>query len=354
MNRTRDRFHRAMTLMEVLAAIFVISIGLLGVLAVFPFGAHQVAKGRNAEHVANMLAAAGQDVQMMKLGNVKSWVIPTGSPNINYSIKSDANVADIYERDDDPSNLVERFDCRRFYMIDPFNTSQSDPFNSIAPVCFYKLGYNLDYREIWQEIMTGQDDLVYTLHDDKRTDFSGQGGTVASSGRYTWFMTFAPPNANNTTTDIRAGSTGGNGRTNVSELIQTVNVDLLGCYNRTPGDGASEREVEIVAASYTKTLNGAQITLQADQAEKLDLSKTKYIFVLWDAGATNDKFQFAGVWCKIAYAPKTADTVGGNFQKTIVVSGALPSSMHATSKAIIIDGVFFHKEEPSITLTLFD
>ena len=343
MNRTRIRNRRAVTLMEVLASIFVISIGLLGVLAVIPFGAFQVSQGRNAEHVSNMLAAAGQDVKIMDLGNVERWVVPTGSPDIDYEIKSDANSITVYRRDDGSS--IERLNCERFYMIDPFDTSQSDPFNLNSLNRFFKIGANLDNDHVWREIMTGQDDLIYTVHKNKRTDFGGQNSVVASSGRYTWFMTFAPPNSDNGT-NIRSGLI------DVANLKKTVTVDLLGCYNRVPGDSTSEREVTIASTGYAQTLNGAQITLQGT-LEELDLSKTKYILIVLDNGSSNnDEFPYDGLWCKVVYAPKEFNQGTAN-QKTIVVSNVnnrLPGSLPTNRKAVIIDGILYHKQVENVRL----
>jgi type II secretory pathway pseudopilin PulG len=55
------------SLLEVLAAIFVVSIGLLGVLAVIPFGAFQVSKAQHAEYASNMLANAAEEIYIRDL-----------------------------------------------------------------------------------------------------------------------------------------------------------------------------------------------------------------------------------------------------------------------------------------------
>jgi type II secretory pathway pseudopilin PulG len=69
--RTKRQLHTGISLLEVLAAIFVMSIGLLGVLAVIPFGAFQVSKAQHAEYAANMLANAAEEIFLGEMVNGK-------------------------------------------------------------------------------------------------------------------------------------------------------------------------------------------------------------------------------------------------------------------------------------------
>ena len=352
MNLITKQVRNGVTLMEVLASIFVISIGLLGVLAVIPFGIFQVSKARDAEHTANMLAAAVQDVQIMELTKIEKWVVPMTSP-ANFTITSNDSIK-IYERNDNPSPTIERLDCRAFYMVDPFDDSAS-PSDRL-----YKIGYNFTNPEIWREIMRGQDDLVFTTHRARlsraitqRTDFSAQGNRAVSSGKYTWFMTFKPPDGKDNTVDLITGDSTPPGLTDISNLINgNISVDLLGCYNRV-SDSTTEREVTISTGSgeYMKTAQGAMVTLSGTQ-EELDLSKTKYIFVTWERGAGTDKFQYEGYWCKIAYAPKNVN----NGKKTVVLINSTLSTKTLVAsdnpQALIIDGIIYHYYD-SLNLTLF-
>jgi len=66
------RQHSGISLLEVLAAIFVVTIGLLGVLAVIPFGAFQVTQANHAKYASNMLANAVEEVLL------RDMAIPTG------------------------------------------------------------------------------------------------------------------------------------------------------------------------------------------------------------------------------------------------------------------------------------
>lgn len=130
-----------------------VSIGLLGVLAVIPFGAYQVSKAQHAEYASNMLANAAEEIVIRKMTHPTLW--QTVPP-------------------------MTTLDCTKFALF--------EPCEPLAPP--HHIVHVLDIR--WQEIMRGRDDLVYTLHDDKRPDFSGQAGKIQSSGKYTWFFTYLP------------------------------------------------------------------------------------------------------------------------------------------------------------------
>ena len=150
------------TLLEVLAAIFVVSIGLLGVLAVIPFGAYQVSKAQHAEYASNMLANATKEVFIRDMLNQSKW-----GPN------------------------------QATTMADATKLTWFEPRDPLAPPkhIFHVLAPQ------WLEIMRGQDDLVYTLHDNKRPGFTGQGDKIQSTGKYTWFFTYLPQITDESLTD---------------------------------------------------------------------------------------------------------------------------------------------------------
>lgn len=82
--QTNNRIHNGITLIEVLASIFVVSIGLLGVLAVIPFGAFQFSKANHAEYASNMLANAADEIFIRDMAKLKEWGfdIPSGAPEV--------------------------------------------------------------------------------------------------------------------------------------------------------------------------------------------------------------------------------------------------------------------------------
>ncbi|MCL2006159.1 MAG: prepilin-type N-terminal cleavage/methylation domain-containing protein [Planctomycetaceae bacterium] len=154
--RTQHPRH-GISLLEVLAAIFVLSIGLLGVLAVIPFGAFQVSKANHAEYASNMLANAAEEIAVRQMLDQ----VPTNNP-------------------------------ATFVWVEPY---QREPVDQL-PIAFASI-------ENWTEMMRGQDDLLYTAHGDRRPDFPAD--KVQSSGKYTWFFTFQPTGADgNVSVDVLA------------------------------------------------------------------------------------------------------------------------------------------------------
>ena len=138
------------SLLEVLAALFVVTIGLLCVLAVIPFGAYQVSKAQHAEYAANMLANACEEIFIREMTNPAEWDPPAAA-----------------------------LDYTKFVWVEPYSKTPIDPI-FYAPV------------QKWRGIMQGQDDLKYTTYSGKRPDFAGQNNKIQSTGTYTWFFTFLP------------------------------------------------------------------------------------------------------------------------------------------------------------------
>ena len=144
------------SLLEVLASVFVVSIGLLGVLAVIPFGAYQVSQAQHAEYASHMLANAAEEILIRNMVPQSSsdkfmWCEPRENPNLP-----------------DPAHISRHVDKN----------------------C--------------EKIMRGQDDLVYTTYNDKRPDFAGQKGSIQGSGKYTWFFTSQKENEKTAVVDILA------------------------------------------------------------------------------------------------------------------------------------------------------
>ena len=169
---TTKQQQRGISLLEVLAAIFVVSIGLLGVLAVIPFGAFQVSKAQHAEYASNMLANAAEEIFIRNMGK-ESW------------------------------DTVMPPDYTKFVWCSPYKITDTPQIRYLEPL------------PLWRDhdVMRGQDDLVYTTYNDKRPDFSAQKEKIQSSGKYTWFFTYLP-----------------------KENEDAVAVDILACYNRVAED----------------------------------------------------------------------------------------------------------------------
>ncbi|MDR0871519.1 MAG: prepilin-type N-terminal cleavage/methylation domain-containing protein [Planctomycetaceae bacterium] len=274
---------RGMTLMEVLASVFVICIGLMGVLAVIPFGAFQVSKAREAQFTSNMLVNAKNEIRLGEWAKPAKW-------------REASSIKTMNSNDGTPViNVSGAVRCDRIYLVDPFDGDGK----TAATGHIFPVGKNFDHRSLIQEALRGRDDLQFTIHNDKRTDFEGQRSKVQSSGKYTWFFTYRPT----FTCSDPANHTHGNAAVPLDEL-NPVTVDLLGCYNRTPGEeGVATANYPADVVPY---LNAAQITLTATTPEALDLTKTKWLFVSWEktvpplpAPLPNTEPLYDGGWYKV-------------------------------------------------------
>jgi len=213
------------TLIEVLIAIFVVGIGLLGVLAVIPFGAFQVSQENHARHASNMLANAAEEIVIREMANPKSWhvatlssggeiVLETVTLQLTVRMRTEDEIWEVWNPDIDglglghegfepPKKFVydtiyhsERvvspmLNCKKFLWIEP--REMVDPPHHIYCIgaTFPPIPPNPTPME-WSELMRGQDDLNYTTYDNKRPDFAKQKDKIQGSGKYTWFFTFLP------------------------------------------------------------------------------------------------------------------------------------------------------------------
>jgi len=166
--------------------------------------------------------------------------------------------------------------------------------------------------------MQGEDDLVYTIHDHKRPDFSAQGGKIQSSGRYTWFFTFMPE----TGTDPK------------------VAVDVLACFNRIPED---DRQVQ--PSTFSPSRRGGTFTLDHTSIDSTlypntsisDISglltQTKYVFVTWETSAGVN-----GAWCRIVFVDRSLPS-----SPKVIVTGNL-TTIGNNIQVYIPSGVLYHTQ----------
>jgi hypothetical protein len=104
-------------------------------------------------------------------------------------------------------------------------------------------------------------------------------------------------------------------------------------------------------------MNGAQITIRSDSAEKLDLKTTTYIFFSWNILDGGSFHHADGTWCKIVnaaeveQAPLTFGGITTVFKRTIFVTPNL-NFPTGTSKleALIIPGVLYHKRVENVPI----
>ena len=336
---------RGISLMEVLASTFVIGVGLLGVLAVIPFGAYQVSKTNHADYCANMLKNAESEIKIRGMAKPETWSTASAPSTLN----SNGNVSVV-----NTTMGGKCFNCQRFIMVDPFDMGNDDINND--NVHLYKIGRNLVNQETWRQAMYGQDDLLYTITEEAARPVLTTAGNVntVSSGKYSWFFTLLPP-VNQPVPSGDIATVSGTQMIGDSAMRSEVSVDLLGCYNYVPGE---EQVVDVLYSStdYIEYASAAQLTLEANTEAELDLSKTKYIFVTWTftpAGGSDPQYVVPvdGVWCKVLNS-STATPGGGGVRKTVFVDRKVfvannvpdddPTNNIASPKALIVPGVLYH------------
>jgi hypothetical protein len=324
--------------MEVLASMFVICIGLLGVLAVIPYGAYQTAKARNAENTAWLLDAAKKELQAMELAKPENWIVQ----HYSNPLETLDGTKNLFLNHPVPDN--KQLNCSRFLMVDPFADISIQ-----SSMHIYRIGTNFTNPELRPQLlrdrMTGQDDLIYTIHPDKRTDFEGQNNKILSSGQYTWFFMFQPQVNGGTPANIEAvyWTTTNEPGINVDD---EVDIDILACYNRVPGD---QKEQSVFINSYVSYYNSISVTIPSGD---YDLKNTKYVFFSWDNGLT--PYTADGCWYKIIYATEPYLNAGNLF---IDIFLKLPDAI-ATPPTIgtsrlqitIIPGVMYHTQIQNVTI----
>ena len=363
---------RGISLLEVLAAIFVVSIGLLGVLAVIPFGAFQMSKAYHAGYASNMLANAAEEIIIRKMAKPKLWGIEDVDVGSGIVLKNMPASPPEY-----PAPYLA-LNCTKFLWYELNDVS--DPPNHIFSVSTWVPANWTD------ETMRGQDDLLYTTYGDKRPDFDGQNKKIQSSGKYTWFFTYLPlptrkylqTYLQDVVTDI-TGASPGSDPTNTftpqeledaldqaaenAELLEAVplekNVrsptfaDVLACHNRVPTEDV---QVPIPSGNFSSSQGGGTFTFpNADHWERL--SQTKYVFITWRTRIpvsvqvpekNGDDWvwsrkpvrvgELGGAWCKIVFLDKSDPS-----KPKIVVTGNLPNVPRSDMHVYIPSGVLYHK-----------
>ena len=313
--QTRERLSIScggISLLEVLVAIFVLSIGLLGVLAVIPFGALQISKAQHAEHAANMLANAAEEIVFRKMVNPTNWGIEDMDVGSGILLKKVTPPADPEEEPDPPYLALN---CTKFIWYEL--GEMTDPPHHIFGVSTFMT------EKKWDEVMCGQDDLVYTTYGDKRPDFAGQKDKIQSTKKYTWFFTFLPETATNPKDAVP-----------LIEVKPYVAVDVLACYNRVPRD-----DTQVQPSDFAPSFGGGTFTFDAPGLAEL-LTQTKYVFVTWEKTP-----ELEGAWCKIVFLDKS--------KPKIVVTGGLPDLTkddYSNIQVYIPSGVLYHKRLTNVPM----
>ncbi|MBR2005090.1 MAG: hypothetical protein IKK39_07565 [Thermoguttaceae bacterium] len=313
-----------MTLVEIMAAILVLSIGLVGVISAIPFGGLRMSQMQEAD---NSSALGRNAVRVMKANdwaNPANWRYENGFENAN-SVLPNGNLNLTFPFFVDP--ISKNVDPPEFFATTPnggfdsFFTRVKPLQNRVVPGAGRPaIGAAQIERAFYL-----QDDLVYgysndedeTLYRPRVETTDGLLGDVGSpnatqpfSGRYTWLATVSPKNASGDFYDCP------------QDAIVAVDYDVVVFENRVPGDEkafaarleGSGYQGGAVTLDLTGGRDVANNGLDALDVERLieQLETTRYILLTGREDIpTNGNFRAFARWYKIAnYGVVETDAAG--------------------------------------------
>jgi len=220
MTNTNSVRRYGMTLIEIMIAILILSIGLLGVLAAVPFGAMQMNKMVEKDFVANTAKNAHQIIATNGWLQPTDWKIQKNAHSAigaEYSAKGvSVGTGDIEKTFYDFTFPVlidprgyadfpfalETEVSERFISLSPWNTSgKSDlterginpAVNVVFPDCSYLIDPTLDQNP-YDRLFSSTDDIVYDREDNStnRPVVVTEDGQTAFTGEYSWMAMITP------------------------------------------------------------------------------------------------------------------------------------------------------------------
>ncbi len=310
-----------MTLVEIMAAILVLSIGLVGVISAIPFGGLRMSQMQEAD---NSSALGRNAVRVMKANdwaNPANWRYENGFENAN-SVLPNGNLNLTFPFFVDP--ISKNVDPPEFFEMTPTGFLTMTPnggfdsfFTRVAPLqnrVVPGAGRPAIGAAQIERAFYLQDDLVYgysndedeTLYRPRVETTDGLLGDVGSpnatqpfSGRYTWLATVSPKNASGDFYDCP------------KDAIVAVDYDVVVFENRVPGDEkafaarleGSGYQGGAVTLDLTGGRDVANNGLDALDVERLieQLETTRYILLTGREDIpTNGNFRAFARWYRIA------------------------------------------------------
>ncbi len=313
-----------MTLIEIMAAILVLSIGLVGVISAIPFGGLRMSQMQEAD---NSSALGRNAVRVMKSNdwaNPVNWRYENGFENAN-SVLPNGNLNLTFPFFVDP--ISKNVDSPEFFATTPYGGFDSF-FTRVAPLqnrVVLGAGRPAINAAQIERAFYLQDDLVYGYSNDEDEslyrprvettdgllgDVGSLNATQPFSGRYTWLATVAPKNTSGDFYDCP------------KDAIAAADYDVVVFENRVPGD-----EKAFAARLEGSGYQGGAVTLDLTGGRDVDnngldaldverlleqLETTRYILLTGREDIpTNGNFRAFARWYKIAnYGVVETDAVG--------------------------------------------
>ncbi len=191
-------YPRGMSLIEVLAAIGVLTIGLLGLAALLPVGRFTINEAAKADRTGDCGRAALRDVVVRRMLDFHHWIGPP--PQNQYVDNQNFNSnKPWYDQNGNPENLPLSF------LIDPRGVTygMGSNFGNIpAGVPRINLDYVGNSTAVANQIFVWPDDLIVNLPEDMNpprpvgrpitVDGNNNPVPMTNSGDYSWFASVVP------------------------------------------------------------------------------------------------------------------------------------------------------------------
>ena len=302
-----------MTLVEIMAAILVLSIGLVGVLSAIPFGGLRMSQMQEADNSSALGRNAARTMKANGWSNPANWRYENGFENAN-SVLTNGNLNLTFPFFVDP--ISKSVDPPEFFATTP-NGGFDSFFTRVAPVqnrVVPGAGRPAINAAQIERAFYLQDDLVYGYSNDEDETFyrprvettdgllgdvGDPNATAPFSGRYTWLATVSPKNASGDFYDCP------------KDALAAADYDVVVFENRVPGDEkafaarleGSGYQGGAVTLDLTGGVDVDNNGLDALDVERLieQLETTRYIFLTGREDVpTNGNFRAFARWYKIA------------------------------------------------------
>ena len=349
---TLNSRRRAMTLIEIMSSILVLSIGLVGVLAAIPFGGFRMAQMSEADNSS----LVGRDaVRMMK---INGWANPQ-----NWYYNNQQTGAVVFHPNSflvDGSGAFAGVNLTYPFFVDPLGNGSYVPvfhglhdydyfYTSVSPKIETVNIYGLTERYerafyLPDDIMTGydssEDETEYRPRLETEEDIVlGNGSIPAFTGRYSWMATVYPNSGTAPFYNCQLGD------------IVAADYDVVVMKDRIPGDekgvkvtvdgsGKMGGTVTIDLSSMVNNL-GENASDSLDRARFLEqLDTTRYLMLMENDDIPVDgKYRKFARWYKIAnYSVVAKDDAGDPL--TIRASLIGPDTPNRWSGSTV-SGLFF-------------
>lgn len=273
-----------MTLVEIMAAILVLSIGLVGVISAIPFGGLRLSQMQEADNSSALGRNAARTMKANDWANPANWWVKNNN-NGSFPSSDPSGRGMWYNSADGAYHINLKYP----FLLDPLGkeTNPTDPIfpefcdlgaspnvevvdgrevgritNPFLTRVRPALGNMYNYKLLAERAFYLQDDLVYgyangedeTLYRPRVETTDGLLGDVGDpnasapfSGRYTWLATVRPKNASGSFVDCQ-----------LSDLA-AADYDVVVMQNRIPGD---ERAFDVV--EFTGGYQGGTVTLDIE------------------------------------------------------------------------------------------